>query len=174
MKKLKIHVIHLLLVAAMFPLLWSCSEEDGSFVEPISLYEKVAGNWKLTRMKQVDETAINNGGSLTEMDLTGLFDSFQISLNVDTDNNPTTFSIEGNAPSLLPTSGYWALDRSFQKWDGTPANLQLFSDAEHSNLLGSVSLTDIPGVSSTLGLKLTRKSQGIPFVSYTYTLIPNK
>lgn len=173
MKNLKNLAIRSLLATALCPLFCACSEDDGSFVEPISLYEKVAGNWKLTRIKQVDEIAANNGGSLKEMDLTGFFDSFNISLNVDGVNNPTTYSIGGNAPALLPASGYWNLDRSFQKWDGTPTTLQLFSDAEHKNLIGKVSVTDVPGVSATLSLKLIRSSKGIPFVSYTYTLIPN-
>ena len=80
------------LTVATLPMLVlsSCSTtEDGSFVDPIKLTEKIGGNWMLNSITQVDETSGN------EMTLTNLlgFDTFCINLS-----EGGQFSISGNAP----------------------------------------------------------------------------
>lgn len=149
----------------------SCGTEDGSFVEPISLYERVGGNWDLTRMKQVDEVAAAARQGTTEQDLTGFFEGFSLTLNEDGQNNPTTFSATG-APELIPESGYWLLDHKFQNWDGSPVNILFFSDQACTQKTGQISVTNVPGSTPTMELTLTRRSNNSPFVSYVYTLIP--
>lgn len=154
----------LILSAALLPALGltSCSSlEDGSYVEPITQYEKIGGTWVLNSITQVDET------SSRSMPLTDQFDfqSFSISLNTDADNEPTTFAITGNAPALLPTSGTWRLDNPFVNSDGSSAIITLDGGQR-------LTVTAVPGASSALEFKLTRTSNGNPFVSYVYNLIP--
>jgi hypothetical protein len=138
----------------------SCaSTDDGDFVNPITQYEKIGGHWVINSVTQTDET------NQTSMDLTGLFnfDSFGINLDVDNDEKPTTFSVSGTAPVLLPTSGQWKLANSFVNSDGSSAEIIL---AEKTHL----TVTSVPGAKPVLEFKLTRSSNGIPFVSYTYNL----
>ncbi len=140
----------------------SCAEtEDGSFVNPITLNEKITGQWVLNSITQVDET--NN----KTMPLTGLFnfDSFAIHLNVDGDNNPTTFTVDGTAPALLPTTGNWKLDYPFVKSDGGATGILLNNNVK-------LTVTAVPGSQQTLAFKLTRNQAGKPFVSYVYNLVP--
>jgi len=37
--------------------------DDGSYVAPITSYEKINGNWQLNSLKQVDEIAVANSQS---------------------------------------------------------------------------------------------------------------
>lgn len=160
--------ICLLLAGTLFA---SCGTDDGSFVEPITLYEHVGGQWNLSRMKQVDEVAIAAKQGTTEQDLSSQFKDFTLTLNEDESNQPTSFSATG-APALIPESGYWKLERPFQNWDGTPVNLNFYSDQACTQKTGQISLTSVPGSAATMELTLTRKTNGSPFVSYVYTLIP--
>lgn len=171
MKEIKKLITGMVMFAALCSLMYACDVDDGSYTEPISLYEKVGGHWNLTRMKQVDELATVAGTGTTEMDITGFFENFSITLNVDENKKPTTFKTSG-APALIPESGYWQLDKVFQNWDGTPVTLQFFSDAECTKQIGAIAVSSVPGSAATMELRLTRKTNGIPFVSYTYTLIP--
>lgn len=149
----------------------SCSVDDGSYTAPITMYEKIGGTWNLSQIKQVDEIAVANKTGMTEKDLTDDFENFTISLNETEGNNPTTFTTSG-APAILPQEGYWKLDRSFQKWDGEPVKIQFFSDSECTKGIGTVSITSVPGSVPTMELTKTRSTNGTPFVSYVYTLIP--
>jgi len=149
----------------------SCSVDDGTYTAPITMYEKIGGTWNLSQIKQVDEIAVSAKSGMTEKDLTDDFEDFTISLNEATDGTPTTFTTSG-APAILPQGGYWKLDRSFQKWDGTPVKIEFFSDAEYTKNLGSVSISSVPGSVPTMELTKTRSMGGTPFVSYVYTLIP--
>ena len=88
-----------------------------------------------------------------------------ISLNTDADNEPTTFAVTGNAPKLLPASGTWHLDNPFVNSDGSPAVITLEGGQR-------LTVTAVPGATSTLEFKLTRTSGGNPFVSYVYNLAP--
>jgi hypothetical protein len=147
-------------MAAGLMLVCSCaSTDDGSYVAPITQYEKMGGNWVLNTVTQTDET------TATAMDLTGVFNfsSFGISLNVDSDNRPTTFSVSGTAPALLPTSGTWKLASDYVNSDGSAAQIVLNDQV-------ALTVTAVPGTNATLEYKLTRKSGGAAFVSYTYNL----
>lgn len=72
-----------MLLAALCALfLASCSSlDDGSYTEPITMYEKVGGTWNLSQIKQVDELAVVNKSGMTELDLTDQFENFSLSLN---------------------------------------------------------------------------------------------
>lgn len=152
-------------------LLASCGTDDGSYTKPITLYEKVAGTWNLSRVKQVDEVAVAAKSGTTELDLTEFFEQFTIVLNEDGEGNPSTFTASG-APALLPENGYWKLERPFQNWDGTPVKVLFFSDAACTQAAGQVSVTSVPGSTPLMELTLTRYANGSAFVSYVYTLIP--
>ena len=155
---------NLILSAALLPALGltSCSSlEDGSYVDPITQYEKIGGTWVLKSITQVDET---NSRSMTLTDQFD-FESFSISLNTDADSEPTTFAVTGNAPKLLPASGTWHLDNPFVNSDGSPAVITLEGGQR-------LTVTAVPGATSTLEFKLTRTSGGNPFVSYVYNLAP--
>lgn len=152
-------------------ILSSCATENGVFTEPITMYEKIGGTWNLSRIKQVDELAVANKSGVTEMDLTDYFETFSISLNETSSYAPSTFSTSG-APEILPTDGYWKLDNAFQNWDGTPVKVQFFSDAACTVKTGEVSISSVPGSIPLMELTMTRSTNGSPFVSYVYTLIP--
>ncbi len=171
MKAIRTLLTKVVLCTAFCSLLYACDTDDGIYTEPITLYEKVAGNWNLTRMKQVDEVAVAAGTGTTQMDLTSFFENFNITLNVDENQHPTSFTA-GGAPALIPESGYWKLEKPFPNWDGSPVTLQFFSDAACTQQTGAIAITAVPGSSATMELTLTRKTNGTPFVSYTYTLIP--
>lgn len=160
MLKSKIKVALALLLLTGSTLLTSCNTiEDGSYVAPITQYEKIGGHWILNSVTQTDEVSANT------LDLTSRFDfdTFGINLNVDQEGNPTTFEVTGNAPSLLPTSGNWKLANAFVNSDGSSAQIIL---AEKTSL----TVTAVPGAKPVLEFKLTRKSNGEAFVSYTYNL----
>ena len=150
------------LTVATLPMLVlsSCSTtEDGSFVDPIKLTEKIGGNWMLNSITQVDETSGN------EMTLTNLlgFDTFCINLS-----EGGQFSISGNAPKLIPTTGTWELDNNYVKSTGEATQL-LLKGSE-----GDVKLTvaSTPGATPELGFQLSRTSEGKAFLSYKYSLSP--
>lgn len=142
--------------------LTSCDDtDDGSYVPPITQYEKVAGKWVLNSISQVDEL---NG---KEMALTDQFDfdSFVINFSTDEQGNPTSFQVEGNAPALLPVSGTWKLENPFVNSDGTAAKILL-------NDKTGLTVTAVPGAQKVLEFKFTRTSNGQAFVSYKYNLMP--
>jgi hypothetical protein len=164
----------LLLVVLLLPFTACESTDDGSYVAPITVYEKINGDWKITSLKQVDEIAKSNSQSPSEMTLTGQFDfsTFSISLDVDADKEPTTYKVGGSAPQFFPSEGYWALDYSFHNTDGSPNIINLFSDAAKTTAIGELYVTSIPGSNRTMELRFTRKSKGVAFVSYVYQLSP--
>ena len=140
--------------------LFSCNTvDDGSFVNPITQYEKISGQWIINSVTQTDE--VEN----KKMTLTNLFDfdTFGIRLSVDADNNPTSYNIEGNAPALIPTSGIWKMGNAFVNTDGSAPQIIL-----NDNVY--LTVTGVPGSKKELEYKLTRTQNGKPFVSYTYNL----
>lgn len=142
--------------------LLSCNDtDDGSYVAPITQYEKVGGQWLLNSITQVDET------NQKTMDLTSNFDfdSFAITLNTDDKGQPTTFQVDGTAPALLPTSGTWKLANPFVNADGSSAVIIL-------NDKVNLTVTSMPGSQKVMEFKLTRKQNGKAFVSYVYNLSP--
>ena len=132
------------LVVSFTSLLSSCNvTEDGSYVAPISINEKIHGKWSLQSLDQTDEI------TMKKMSLTDAlqFKTFAITLNATAEGTPSTFTIEGEAPLLLPTL--------------------LLNDGQKNH---EVIVTAIPGNEKTLAFKLVRKLAGKPFVSYTYNL----
>lgn len=153
----------------------SCNDtDDGSFVAPITISEKINGNWAVTSLKQVDEIAKANSQTPSEMTLTDQFDfsTFTINLNVDTSNEPTNYLIGGTAPKFFPTEGYWSLEYPFQNTDGSASIINLYSDASKTTQVAQLSITAIPSTNKVLELKFSRKAKGITFVSYVYQLSP--
>lgn len=144
----------------------SCDDtEDGSYVPPITRYERIAGKWVINSITQVDET------NQQKKDITSLFDfaSFAIDLQVDSEGNPTVFTTEGNAPALIPTEGTWKLDSPYP----IPANNEVGQKEVSIILNGNVKLavTKVPGSDPNLKYTLSRKSNGVTFVSYEYDLM---
>jgi len=151
----------------------SCKKmENGSFVEPITLYEKVKGSWQLTDLVQVDETAKIAGIKPDEISLFSQFDvaSLQITLDVDANNQPTAYHVTGSAPELFPNAGFWDLDTPFPYADGAAPTIQLYSDVAKTTLIGQLAIVSMPGATTEMELKLTRSTAGTPFVSYQYKL----
>ena len=154
----------LMLLLALTPTLWmsSCSTiEDGDYVSPITQYEKMGGTWRVNSVTQIDET------NQKSMALTGLFDfeSFAIHLGTDASGNPTSYTISGSAPALLPVSGQWKLENPFVNSDGSSAKVLLNENT-------ALTVTAMPGAQQSLEFKLTRMQNGNAFVSYVYNLVP--
>ncbi|HRN16316.1 MAG TPA: DUF5004 domain-containing protein [Xylanibacter oryzae] len=152
-----------LLVLGILSVCSCASTDDGNYVAPITQYEKIGGNWILNSITQTDETTTST------MDLTNVFNfkSFGISFNLDSENNPTTFTITGSAPALLPTSGTWKLANAFVNSNGSSAKILLNNNVD-------LTITAVPGTNAVLEYKLTRKNNGVSFVSYTYNLTAQK
>lgn len=153
---------------------FSCNvNEDGSYVRPIKIYEKVNGTWQLLSLKMIDETAKSAGITPDEMSLTDqfTFNSFAITLNVDAENNATTYTVTGTAPELLESNGFWDLDNEFPLTDGTPVKIILYSDAGKTQKTNQVSVSSMPGAVDEMELKLTHYSNQVAYVSYLYKLI---
>lgn len=149
----------LLLALAPAALFTSCAvTEDGDYVSPIQLTEKIGGNWVLNSIVQTDET------NATDMTLTSLLDFDTFSINLEESGS---FTVNGNAPKLLPTSGVWELDNNFVKSTGEAAQLLL----KGSDGTTALTVTATPGAKPELGFQLTRKQNGQAFVSYKYNLI---
>ncbi|MCC8142719.1 MAG: DUF5004 domain-containing protein [Tannerellaceae bacterium] len=146
--------------------------DDGSFVEPITVYEKIHGSWQATAVRQIDEIAKANSQSPSEMTLTNLFDfsTFTITLNVDGNNQPTTYEVGGSSPAHFPAQGYWELDYPFQNTDGSANIISLYSGADKSSKQGELQVTAMPGANRTMEIKFTRTTKDVPFVSYVYQL----
>jgi hypothetical protein len=165
----------LFLSTVMFSFAACNDTDDGSYVAPITTYEKIKGDWKVTSVKQIDEVAKANSQSLSEMTLTSQFDfsTFTIKLNVDADNEPADYVVGGSAPEIFAKSGYWNLAYPFPDTGGTPGIINLYSDAARTAKTGELAITATPGATSVLELKFTRRTKGTAFVSYVFTLTTN-
>lgn len=154
-------------------LTFGCDEfEDGSPVEPITVYEKVNGDWSLMSLKMVDEFAKTNAIEPSEQNLSTLFNypDFQISFNVDDKNQPTTYEVTGNVPPLFAPKGYWKLSSDFQQTNGTASKIYLYSDAAKTQKTDELRLTSVPGSNDQMEIQLVRTSGGTAFVSYVFKL----
>lgn len=130
--------------------------DDGSYVPPITLGEKIAGEWQLSTITQIDESDAKT------MDLTGQFDFATLGLSLNEDG---TFAVSGSAPAFIPQSGTWRMANDFVSSDGTAAQIIM-----NDNVF--LTVTAVPtGGTSHLKFKLTRKAKGIAFVSYEYDLV---
>lgn len=163
-----------LFLLMLLPIWMACDKMDsGSYVAPISLYEKVAGSWQLSSIKMVDELARTASIKPDEMILTAQlnFTTFHIDLLVDDKNNPTTYQVTGSSPQLFPTTGYWSLDTAFPNTNGMPVHINLYSDEAKTQLTTQLSIVATPGTKSEMEFKLTRISNGSPSVSYQYKVV---
>lgn len=154
----------------------ACNDtDDGSYVAPITTYERIKGDWKVTSVKQIDEIAKANSQNPSEMTLTSQFEfsTFTIKLNVDANNEPTDYIVGGNAPAIFAKEGFWSLEYPFPDTNGSASIINLYSDAAKSLKIGELAITATPGATNVLELKLTRRTKGVAFVSYVYRLSPN-
>ncbi len=162
------------LFCAVVPiLLAACKKlENGTHVAPVTLYEKLAGNWLLTDLKQVDETAKSAGLKPDELSLYDQFGfgTFRLVLDLDAVDQPTVYRVEGEAPELFAKAGFWDLDSSFPAADGKTPTIRLYADADRKTPVGQLHVMSVPGATPNMELKLTRTSGGVPFVSYHYQL----
>ena len=146
--------------------------DDGAYTDPITLYEKIKGNWKLNEILQIDETAKIAGIQPNEISLFSQFDfeNFNLVLNVDDSNKPTSYEVSGDAPELFPKAGFWDLNTSFPAANGSAPIINLYSDAGKTTLTAQLRIVSVPGAKAEMELKLTRTASGVPFVSYQYKL----
>ncbi len=154
----------------------SCnSNDDGSYTPPITLYEKVNGSWTLTNLKMVDEFAKANGIEPNEQNIGSWFnyDTFQMNLEVNDQNEPTTYEVLGDVPLLFPPSGYWRLSTDFQLTTPHPAKIFLYDDAQRTQLLETLNVTSVPGSNNQMEVQLQRISGGAPFITYIFKLTSN-
>lgn len=153
----------------------SCNDpDDGSQTSPITLYEKMNGDWSLMNLKMVDEVAKANNVQPNEENLSNWFNFENFSINFKTSGNqPTTYAVSGNVPPLFEPAGYWQLDTPFQRTDGKAATILLFSDAAKTQKTDELRLTSVPGSNGEMEIQLNRKSGGNAFISYVFKLTKN-
>lgn len=171
MKKQIIKSINFILIMSLT--LSGCYKmEDGAYVEPITIYEKINGTWNLSSLKYVDGFAKFNNIEPNEENLTNWFNykDFQLVLNVDDKNNPTDYNVLGDVPELFPSSGYWQLSSSFQTTNSQPIFINLYSDLEKTKQIGRLNLISIPGANNNMEIALERKSNDVPLTSYVFKL----
>ena len=164
-------IIYLLAIVSLLAM--GCSEtDDGRHVDPITLNEKIDGEWGLMNLKMVDEFAKANKLEPSEQDISTLFnyDDFRIKFNVDENNKPTTYEVTGNVPPLFALSGYWKLSSDFQQTNAEAVRINLYSDAQKTLKTDELRLTSVPGSNEQMEIQLVRTSEGVPFVSYTFKL----
>lgn len=168
---MKCKIIYGLAVVCL--LAFGCSKtDDGSHVGPITLYEKINGDWGLMNLKMVDEFAKKNALEPSEQNLSSMFNyvDFKISFDVNEKMEPTTYEVIGEVPPLFAPSGYWKLSTSFQPTGQTPIIIYLYSDAQKTQKIDELRLTSVPGSNGEMEIQLIRSSEGTPFVSYVFKL----
>lgn len=146
--------------------------DDGSYVAPITLYEKLNGNWGLTNLKMVDEVAKANKIEPNEENLSTYFnyEDFKIKFNVDEKNQPSSYEVTGDVPPLFAPKGYWALSSDFQPTNLGETKIYLYSDAQKTQKTDELKLSSVPGSNAELEFQLIHSSGGSPFVSYVFKL----
>ena len=151
----------------------SCNEfDDGSYVAPITIYEKVNGEWSLMNLKMVDQYAKLNAIEPSEQNLSAMFnyEDFKLKLNVDENMNPTSYEVIGNVPPLFPPNGFWELSSPYQQTDASASKIYLYSDAQKTTMTDELRLTSVPGSNEEMEIQLIRVSGGAAFVSYIFKL----
>ncbi|MFB9076079.1 DUF5004 domain-containing protein [Flavobacterium procerum] len=81
--------------------------EDGSYVDPITIYEKVNGNWGLTNLKMVDEAAKANKIEPSEENLSIYFNYEDFKNQLQRRRKKQTDKLSGNrkCPSFICSKG---------------------------------------------------------------------
>ncbi len=162
-----------LFLLAFILLFGSCEEADeGPFVEPITVYEKIKGSWVMESITMEDRYAIATNLATEDQNVTAYFgfESYSIQFNVDANDNPTTFETGGNAPELFLQQGYWDLNSAFPFTGSSSVIIQLFSDADKSNKVDELVISNIPGASPLLQYRLNRSYNDAVYLSYFYVL----
>jgi hypothetical protein len=163
-----------LLLLVFFALLFMMCEktDDGEYVAPLTLYEKLAGQWNISSMKLVDEIAKASSIEPDDIELKTRFgfESFTITFNVDADSLPTTFQVGGDSPALFLKQGYWEMDIPFVHSDGTPSEIYLYADDARTDLKDKLIVTTLPGARPDLEFKLSRYTGSTVYVSYVFKL----
>lgn len=170
MKKLNIKILSLFLVV----LVLGCNTpDDGTYVEPITTYEVIAGEWGLMNLTMVDEVAKRNNITPNEANLSTLFnfEDFRIRFNVDENNQPTTYEVLGDVPPLFELSGYWDLNTDFQPTNSGSTVIRLYSEEGRNEVKDELHLTSVPRTNRQMELQIIRTTGGTPFVSYKFKLI---
>jgi len=168
---MKCKIIYLLAIIGLLTL--SCNEQDdGSYVDPITIYEKINGDWGLMSLKMVDEFAKANKIEPNEQNLSTLFnyEDFKIRLSVDENMQPTSYEVLGNVPPLFKPSGFWKLSSDFQQTNASAIKIYLYSDEAKTQLTDELRLTSVPGSNEEMEIQLVRTSGGTAFVSYVFKL----
>lgn len=162
------------LTVVMYLMTIGCDNtEDGNHVDPITLYEKVNGNWGLTNLKMVDDFAKANKIEPSEQNLSTYFnyEDFKIKFNVDEKMNPTSYEVQGEVPPLFAPTGFWELSSDFQPTNASgPVRIYLYSDAQKTQKTDELRLTSVPGNNDEMELQLVHSSGGSAFVSYVFKL----
>lgn len=164
------------LMAAIGLFATGCNDiDDGSHTDPITIYEKMNGQWNLMNLKMVDEVAKANAIEPNEQNLSTLFnfENFKIKFNVDAANQPTTYEVSGNVPPLFALNGYWQLSSPFQQTDAKAVKILLYKDAQKTQLTDELRLTSVPGSTPEMEIQLVRTTNGTPFISYIFKLGQN-
>lgn len=158
----------------MLPFEGCYQTDDGSYVAPITIYEKINGSWSLDQLTLVDEYAKANAITPDNDDLTSWFNyqTFQIKFSVDENDEPTSFEVTGDVPELFLKSGYWSLSSSYPNTDLSAVRINLYSDASKTDIVDQLRLTSIPGAQETMEIQLVRESNGIAYASYLFNLSP--
>ena len=162
-----------LILLVILTTFFACTDtNDGTYVAPISVAEKIHGTWAAISVKQTDEIAKTAGQTPTDLGLSRQFNftSFNVLFNADENNNPTSYSITGDAPALIATNGYWSMPNLFLNTDATPNEIYLYADQAKTQKIATLTLGSVPGLLDVFEFKLTRRTNGVAFVSYTYRL----
>lgn len=154
----------------------SCQKiDDGEFVEPITIFEKIKGDWTLSSLTYVDDYAKSINLEPYEYNLSGWFnfDNLSISLSVDDNNKPTSFLINGSVPEIIPLNGFWNLSSPYPSTNLEPLLINLYDDAQNNNLIGTLNLTSIPGANNFMEIRLIHSSSQLPFSTYVFKFYPS-
>lgn len=107
----------LFLIILAIPILSSCRRDYAELEETLTIKtEFLAGTWKVAKVMQYDQEAIDNGfpKEVQSLDITGTapFGEYTLKLDVDAQGKPSTYTLTpGQAPNYLAlTSGNWSVD----------------------------------------------------------------
>lgn len=156
-------------------LLGGCDNaDDGGYAKPITIYEKVKGDWSLTSIKMVDEYAKANSIKPDEQDLTNWFNynTFVLQLNVDEENIPTSYKVLGEVPALFSADGFWDLSSAFTNTDLSAVKINLYTDVSKTQRTDQLLLISTPGSNEKMEVQLVRKANQVTYASYIFTLTP--
>lgn len=152
---------------------YGCNDpDDGSHADPITVYEKINGDWNLMNLTMIDEVAKANSTEPSEQNLSTYFnyENFKIRFDVDENMKPTTYQVSGDVPPLFAPSGYWQLSSDFQQTDASAIKIYLYSDAQKKQQTDELRLTSVPGSNEEMEIQLVRISNDVPFISYVFKL----